>query len=135
MFYYSEDEIMSWNISIDTSEVMTRLERILSNIEQVPQIVDEDIMKGMENMVIIAQGLCPIDTGRLRDSIRAEGAYLEFEFIADAQNEQGEFYGGYVEYGTSRAPAQPFMWPAIEAVMVDLRPMIRMHVAEFIVRG
>lgn len=53
-----------------------------------------------------AESLAPVDTGRLRDSIRSEGGrvYTDVE------------YAGFVEYGTSDTPAQPFMRPAADTV-------------------
>lgn len=58
-----------------------------------------------------AKRLCPVDTGRLRASITHA---LE----RDAQGLVGVVgtdvdYAPYVELGTSRAPAQPFLRPAL----------------------
>lgn len=51
----------------------------------------------------------PVRTGALRDSIHPEqrggGWYVDVDVP----------YGVYVEYGTSRMGAQPFLWPALEA--------------------
>lgn len=56
-----------------------------------------------------AKRRAPVDTGALRDSIEmhAEG---DRTFVVEV----GQFYGAFVEYGTSRAPAQPFLTPAFE---------------------
>lgn len=57
---------------------------------------------------------CPVDTGRLRASIAwrmardASGLY--------AQVGTNVHYGIFIEFGTSRAPAQPFLRPAIAAL-------------------
>lgn len=56
-----------------------------------------------------AASRAPVDTGALRDSIGASGSGLA------ARVTVGVPYGIYVEYGTSRAPAQPYLWPAVEA--------------------
>ena len=48
----------------------------------------------------------------------------------DAKNRSGQSYAGYVEYGTTRTPAQPFLNPAAEAAYgllgsnIDLEEMI-----------
>lgn len=54
---------------------------------------------------------CPVDTGRLRQSIGVkrigEGRYRVGTNVT---------YAPYVEFGTRRTRAQPFMRPAVEAV-------------------
>jgi HK97 gp10 family phage protein len=58
-----------------------------------------------------ARKLCPVDTGRLRASIDvksgrdARGPYVEVGTNVD--------YGPFVEYGTSKSAAQPYMRPAL----------------------
>ncbi len=53
-----------------------------------------------------ARALCPVDTGRLRNSISvsADGGGAVISANTD--------YAAYVEFGTSNAPSQPFMVPA-----------------------
>jgi HK97 gp10 family phage protein len=56
---------------------------------------------------------CPVDTGRLRSSIT-------HEIAADHRGLVGRVgtdveYAPYVEYGTSRSPAQPYLRPALGA--------------------
>jgi HK97 gp10 family phage protein len=50
-----------------------------------------------------ARALAPVDTGRLRDSIRAEADGLSAKVITDCE------YASAVEFGTSRRAPQPFM--------------------------
>jgi HK97 gp10 family phage protein len=56
---------------------------------------------------------CPSKTGALRNSIRvverADGLGASVQ-VGDA----AVYYASYVEYGTSRAPAHPFVRPAVE---------------------
>lgn len=60
---------------------------------------------------------CPVDTGRLRSSItgRIEGS----TGIVGTNVE----YAAFVEHGTGRGSAQPFLFPALE--------MVRAKIAEF----
>lgn len=51
-----------------------------------------------------------VDTGYMRNAINTQGANLEYEVHSPAE------YSVYVEFGTRRAPAQPFMIPALELV-------------------
>lgn len=53
----------------------------------------------------------PVDTGFLRNSIHTE---QESELRASVN--VGAEYGLFVEYGTSRMAAQPFLNPAVESV-------------------
>ena len=58
-----------------------------------------------------ARTLAPVDTGNLRGSIQvrpASPALTEASVGPEAE------YGVYVEYGTSRMSAQPFMRPAAD---------------------
>ena len=50
-----------------------------------------------------AKARAPVDTGRLRNSIRAESDGLTARVIADCE------YAAAVEFGTGRAAPQPFM--------------------------
>ena len=70
-----------------------------------------------------AKELCPVRTGRLRDSIRAEvteiaGDVLRAEVGTDVP------YAAAVEMGTRRSAAQPFLFPALEACGEDVRRLI-----------
>lgn len=62
-----------------------------------------------------AQNRAPVDTGNLKGSISTEtqtgGGTLRAEVGPTAN------YGGYVENGTSRNRAQPYLRPATDAVL------------------
>jgi HK97 gp10 family phage protein len=60
-----------------------------------------------------AQRLCPVDTGRLRSSIthRLEQDGIGLVAYVGTNVE----YAIYVELGTSRTPAEPFLRPALRA--------------------
>ena len=60
-----------------------------------------------------AISLVPVDTGRLKGSITTKdlGPY-DFELRAGYTNDVD--YAQYVEYGTSKMKAQPFLRPAIQ---------------------
>lgn len=57
--------------------------------------------------------LVPVDTGALKKSI-AVVEYADKEGVVSIETQTG--YGGYVEEGTSKMRAQPFMRPAAETV-------------------
>jgi len=64
-----------------------------------------------------AKLLCPVDTGHLRRSISTEINETTDKILVDVLTNVE--YGSYVEYGTSRQPAQPFMKPAYESQKVQ----------------
>lgn len=53
----------------------------------------------------MARSQCPVDTGNLQASISASGGTITV----------GAEYAQYVEYGTWKSPAQPFLTPAVQA--------------------
>ena len=61
-----------------------------------------------ETTADIAKTTAPIDTGNLRNSIAHDNPSAR-KFRVFTQTG----YGGFVELGTSRMPAQPFLAPAI----------------------
>ncbi len=56
-----------------------------------------------------AKELCPVDTGRLRNSITHAQTGEQEESIGSNVE-----YAPYVELGTNRTLAQPFLGPAVE---------------------
>lgn len=85
-----------------------------NNIDDVLEALSESYLKGMERIGLAAEkyakALCPVDTGRLRNSIT--------HFVVIDEGEPAAYigtdveYGPYVELGTSRQKAQPFLRPA-----------------------
>jgi HK97 gp10 family phage protein len=63
----------------------------------------------------------PVDTGNLRNSIQSTVSDngLRGEVTAHAE------YAIYVEMGTVRTPAQPYMMPALRSVLPKLRSSLR----------
>lgn len=57
-----------------------------------------------------AKRLCPVDTGNLRNSI-THGFEMEGLTAFIGTNVE---YAAYVEYGTSRTKAQPYIKPAVQ---------------------
>lgn len=86
------------------------------NVEDNTDIIkaasDEAIARALEMCGMLAEGYaamkCPVDTGRLRNSIThaPENKYTE---VIGTNVE----YAAYVECGTSRQRAQPYLKPAL----------------------
>ena len=115
---------MSVSIRMDASAAIKTLREVADKISTVEGVIETHSAPAMEDMAELAKYYCPVDTGRLRESIRMEGAFPHYTLIADAINQYGQPYAAYVEYGTSKMPAQPFMWPAVYTIWEDLRPTL-----------
>lgn len=83
-----------------------RLDRIADRLAGVTQ---EAIEEFADDVVQHMKGVVPVDTGKLRDSIEKKT-----EGDAVTVGPRGVEYAEFVEYGTSRSPAQPYVRPTIE---------------------
>ena len=66
-----------------------------------------------------AKQLCPVDTGRLRNSITHAQLTEDTEVIGTNVE-----YAPYVELGTSRQRAQPYLRPAAENHVSEYRAIV-----------
>ena len=93
--------------------------------EQVRREVNRLIDKYCDLILSEAAATAPEDTGRLRKSIRKELGDLAGTVFADRKT---AYYAPFVEHGTSRTAARPFMRPAYERYkgpfVEELRRMI-----------
>lgn len=87
---------------------------IIDNTELFKNATDEAIERALEAIGITAEGyaklLCPVDTGRLRNSITHDVRKSEKAVYIGTNVE----YAPYVEMGTSRTRPQPYLQPAIQ---------------------
>jgi HK97 gp10 family phage protein len=89
--------------------------------------VGKALEKLSEETVADAQGRCPVSAkgsndnppGFLRDSI--SGTVTGPSLILKA----GAFYAGYVELGTRRMAARPFLTPAVDQAEIKLPGLLR----------
>ena len=77
----------------------------------VPQALEATLLKSAEEAVRIARELVPVDTGRLRDSIRILEKGQNYIVIGSDVE-----YAIFVELGTYKMAAQPYLGPAGDAV-------------------
>lgn len=84
------------------------------NSELIKEASDEAIARALEAIGFQAEGyaklLCPVDTGRLQGSIVHETSPEDHSVTIGTNVE----YAAYVELGTKRTKAQPYLRPAIE---------------------
>lgn len=102
---------------------------IVDNSKEVEKACTESVRKALEIIGLKGEGyaklLCPVDTGRLRNSIthEQEGQYTE----AIGTNVE---YAPYVEMGTQRQKAQPYLKPAVENHVDEYK-----RIAETVLKG
>ena len=91
------------------------------NKEKAGQDLTKRARKALLEIMLAVEGhakrLAPVDTGRLRASIHTEPMRPANKIITG----DGVEYGVFVEYGTMKMKAQPFLRPARDiALKVDL---------------
>ena len=80
------------------------LSDIANNIENnLPDIIGQVAQTVCES----AKSLCPVDTGRLQSSINVQPGGNTAVISADTE------YAVFVEFGTSKMAAQPYLVPAL----------------------
>ncbi len=112
---------ISITIEIDTTNTIARLDEILRAVDASQDIIEYDADEMVNEIVLRARGNAPWRTGNLAESIHAEGSFPSYAIVADAQNEYGQYYASFVEYGTSLQEVQPFLWPAVHEVIAEYR--------------
>lgn len=94
------------------SDVSGLLEIREDNAQRIADAIDQALAKALEEVGLVAEGYakkaCPVDTGRLRNSITHQVRPSEKSVYIGTNVE----YAPYVELGTSRMEPQPFLRPA-----------------------
>lgn len=96
---------------------------IEDNTDEFHDGLDAALTRALEKVGLVAEGyakrLCPVDTGRLRNSIThaMEGS----EAVVIGTNVE---YAPYVELGTARQKAQPYLRPAAVDHVSEYREII-----------
>lgn len=88
-----------------------KLDAILRNIGKNTSAANEQAASGI---VELAKENAPVATGELRDSIHVEKDGTDHKVVADAD------HAVFVELGTSKMAAQPFLGPAAAKVRRNL---------------
>ena len=76
--------------------------------QRAPEHAKAALLQTAADIVTIAKQIVPVDTGALKQSIGAEPITSHLIHIGSDMH-----YAGYVEYGTSVSPAQPWLTPAM----------------------
>lgn len=93
----------------DASEIFTLATDLKASGPKAKQMAGTVVRKTAADIAADAKNIAPVDTGNLKGSIGvSKVGQLESEVGPTAN------YGIYLELGTSRMPAQPFMGPATD---------------------
>jgi len=88
-----------------------KIERLQKAMKKAPALIAEELATAVRDLVLLveaeAKKLCPVDTGKLRASITPV-----IESWAAGYVGTNTHYAPYVEYGTRKMDAQPFLEPA-----------------------
>ena len=95
-------------IEVDISNVIDRLDS-LADLSKIADSLRSTVPQ-IERDAKIA---CPVDTGNLRSSIQTEVDETGNNVIATVGT--ATEYAAYVEYGTKRMAARPYLVPAFES--------------------
>ena len=98
------------SISWDGAKITDSLNRMQSN--GLSQAVEATLLKIAEQAIEIAKSIVPVDTGRLRDSIRILEQGQNYVVIGSDVE-----YAIAIEFGTYKMAAQPYLGPAGDAVV------------------
>lgn len=98
----------SSGIDVDSAAFLSGLTRAVEALELRSE---RDLARVGLRVQNAARSFCPVDTGRLRSSIQyVPGRDALGPFFDVGTNVE---YAPFVEYGTSRTRAQPFLRPAL----------------------
>lgn len=93
--------------------VFNRIPELMARVEAVSRAAPKRVA---DRIATDARSRAPVDTGALRSSIES----VSVEAGKSAEVQVGVEYGAYVEYGTYKMAAQPYLSPAFEAHAKEL---------------
>jgi len=110
--HYRESGFERGMSSLGTTETLRQLREMG---EHVIEAAKAELARGAAEVVADAKSRCPVRTGKLRDSIKAEpnSDVTAYKITANAQN-NGFYYGQIVEF-SPREEFHPFLYPALDA--------------------
>jgi len=106
---------VSISVSLDTAKLDAILATVKENRDQVVRACAADVL-------VDARKKAPVDTGHLRDNSDINTAYQSDGFVNVEFHAE---YAPYVELGTRKMRAQPFLTPAMEKAKDRLVQLIK----------
>jgi HK97 gp10 family phage protein len=114
------------------------LDQFLAQLEGLSSVAQSDIIRTavMDGAYITereAKRIVPVDTGNLKNSIRSEIDEVTHSFVSAVTGTNVE-YAPYVELGTSRQSAKPYLRPAQDTQVDQIKRAIETGVLREIAR-
>lgn len=109
-------------INFDVSGLDDVKDAIKSRGEKLKNL-EKALSKAGQTVKAEARALCPVDTGNLRRSIYSHRDGLECTVGTDCE------YAIYVECGTHKMAAQPFLYPALENKKEEIVEIIKEEIS------
>lgn len=105
-------------------EGMEELRKQFSRLKDTaqPGVIRSGLRAATRPVIKEARARVPVKSGKLKKSIRASVDRTKDRkgFVAKIGFSQEAWYGQWVELGSSRQPARPFLRPALEAAHDDV---------------
>ncbi len=95
-----------------SARIVVRYNNLPRIAERLPEVVSAIVRKAAYDVEAHAKSVVPVDTGKLKNSITVEFPNQTKAIIAPHTE-----YAAYVEFGTHRQRAKPYMRPAAEKVV------------------
>ncbi|MHB2165728.1 HK97-gp10 family putative phage morphogenesis protein [Alsobacter sp. R-9] len=127
---------------------MTTLRNLQRRLDAIPKAVRDAVQPALaqsgDELAGAVKALAPVDEGKLRDSVavtlpgQTTPAYSQpggsktagpLEVLVTVGNSDVR-YPHLVEYGTSKAPAQPYFWPAFRLLRKRLQNRIKRSIGK-----
>lgn len=112
-------------IKIDVKGVEETIAKLSVMNTKARKAVEQQIAESALNIQMGAKKRCPVRTGALRNSIT-----VDFYGKMSAQIGPHMPYAAYVEYGTKKMAAQPYLFPAFEEERPKLEEGIKKAIEE-----
>lgn len=106
---------MSFRITVNPGTVLTDLDNMSKKLQSSTEILQAGGKAGLTE----AQNRVPVRTGFLRNSLYSEVSKNAVELGGRAE------YTVFVEFGTYRMPARPFLRPGAEVAMKAINDALR----------
>ena len=119
---------MQTNIQFKNEKLV--IEELKKNVEAVKTNIKLALAEGGKIVEAEAKRLVPVDTGKLKESLKATATFnMKTGYgIAVTAEKLDPFYAHYVEYGTHdpehHQAAQPYMRPAIDNNIEKIKALI-----------
>ena len=92
----------------------------------IDSIVERELTDSANNIEEQSKNIAPVDTGRLRASIKADVKGLEANIGSDV------YYASYVHDGTYEIEPQPFLYPVADDILDGIEDRIADDIARLL---